>query len=121
MGRAHGVSHVTGMGSRGPPTSEDRALWSTLLWRAAPQTHGMPHRVPTPQFLLGESDIGQNRAKASQRVLAELNPHVTVVAHDKELSEAFLASFQVSPHPCAPGTPGTAAAANSSSAGGGAD
>ncbi|NXT19947.1 UBA1 enzyme, partial [Syrrhaptes paradoxus] len=47
------------------------------------------------QFLLGESDVGQNRAEASQRVLAELNPHVTVVAHAGELSEAFLASFQV--------------------------
>ncbi|NXO74538.1 UBA1 enzyme, partial [Phainopepla nitens] len=47
------------------------------------------------QFLLGESDLGQNRAKASQRALAELNPHVLVEAHDGELSEAFLASFQV--------------------------
>ncbi|NXU29861.1 UBA1 enzyme, partial [Thalassarche chlororhynchos] len=47
------------------------------------------------QFLLGESDVGQNRAKASQRVLAELNPHVVVTAHTGELSEAFLASFQV--------------------------
>ncbi|NXE85135.1 UBA1 enzyme, partial [Cochlearius cochlearius] len=47
------------------------------------------------QFLLGESDIGRNRAEASQQVLAELNPRVAVVAHDKELSEAFLASFQV--------------------------
>ncbi|KAM6387639.1 ubiquitin-like modifier-activating enzyme 7 [Pluvialis apricaria] len=47
------------------------------------------------QFLLGESDVGQNRAEASQRVLAELNPHVAVAAHTGELSEAFLASFQV--------------------------
>ncbi|KAM6300936.1 LOW QUALITY PROTEIN: ubiquitin-like modifier-activating enzyme 7 [Aegotheles albertisi] len=47
------------------------------------------------QFLLGESDIGQNRAEASQRALAELNPSVTVVAHTGELSEDFLASFQV--------------------------
>ncbi|NXF29887.1 UBA1 enzyme, partial [Nyctibius bracteatus] len=47
------------------------------------------------QFLLEESDVGQNRAKASQRVLAELNPGVAVVAHTGELSEAFLASFQV--------------------------
>ncbi|KAF1628977.1 Ubiquitin-like modifier-activating enzyme 1, partial [Eudyptes filholi] len=47
------------------------------------------------QFLLGESDVGQNRAEASQRVLAELNPHVVVAAHTGELSEAFLASFQV--------------------------
>ncbi|KAM6248192.1 ubiquitin-like modifier-activating enzyme 7 isoform 2-T2 [Spheniscus humboldti] len=81
--------------SRGPPASADRAPWSTPLWRAAPQTHGVPHRAPTPQFLLGESDVGQNRAEASQRVLAELNPHVVVAAHTGELSEAFLASFQV--------------------------
>ncbi|NWX17195.1 UBA1 enzyme, partial [Aegotheles bennettii] len=47
------------------------------------------------QFLLGESDIGQNRAEASQRALAELNPSVTVVAHTGELSEDFLAPFQV--------------------------
>ncbi|NWU26607.1 UBA1 enzyme, partial [Dyaphorophyia castanea] len=47
------------------------------------------------QFLLGESDLGQNRAKASQRALAELNPCVVVEAHTGELSEAFLASFQV--------------------------
>ncbi|NXS52590.1 UBA1 enzyme, partial [Brachypteracias leptosomus] len=47
------------------------------------------------QFLLGESDVGQNRAEASQRALAELNPHVAVAAHTGELSEAFLASFQV--------------------------
>ncbi|NXC75673.1 UBA1 enzyme, partial [Anhinga anhinga] len=47
------------------------------------------------QFLLRESDVGQNRAEVSQRVLAELNPHVAVVAHTGELSEAFLASFQV--------------------------
>ncbi|NWU33348.1 UBA1 enzyme, partial [Hylia prasina] len=47
------------------------------------------------QFLLGESDLGQNRAKASQRALAELNPRVVVEAYTGELSEAFLASFQV--------------------------
>ncbi|NWV39658.1 UBA1 enzyme, partial [Grantiella picta] len=47
------------------------------------------------QFLLGESDLGQNRADASQRALAELNPLVVVEAHTGELSEAFLASFQV--------------------------
>uniref|UniRef100_A0A8C3VDA2 E1 ubiquitin-activating enzyme n=1 Tax=Catharus ustulatus TaxID=91951 RepID=A0A8C3VDA2_CATUS len=49
----------------------------------------------THQFLLGESDLGQNRAKASQRALAELNPHVVIETHSGELSEAFLASFQV--------------------------
>ncbi|NXG76856.1 UBA1 enzyme, partial [Baryphthengus martii] len=47
------------------------------------------------QFLLEESDVGQNRAEVSQRVLAELNPRVAVAAHTGELSEAFLASFQV--------------------------
>ncbi|KAI1234347.1 hypothetical protein IHE44_0003389, partial [Lamprotornis superbus] len=45
-------------------------------------------------FLLGESDLGQNRAKASEWALAELNPHVVVETHSGELSEAFLASFQ---------------------------
>ncbi|XP_064012493.1 ubiquitin-like modifier-activating enzyme 7 isoform X8 [Pogoniulus pusillus] len=47
------------------------------------------------QFLLGGNDVGQNRAEVSQRALAELNPHVVVAAHTEELSEAFLASFQV--------------------------
>ncbi|NXT58634.1 UBA1 enzyme, partial [Pluvianellus socialis] len=47
------------------------------------------------QFLLGDSDVGQNRAEVSQRVLAELNPNVGVAAYTGELSEAFLASFQV--------------------------
>ncbi|NXO32086.1 UBA1 enzyme, partial [Cisticola juncidis] len=47
------------------------------------------------QFLLRESDLGQNRAEASQRALAELNPCVVVEAYTGELSEAFLASFQV--------------------------
>ncbi|NWV26279.1 UBA7 enzyme, partial [Origma solitaria] len=47
------------------------------------------------QFLLGESNLGQNRAEASQQALAELNPCVVVEAYTGELSEAFLASFQV--------------------------
>ncbi|NXY92805.1 UBA1 enzyme, partial [Alcedo cyanopectus] len=47
------------------------------------------------QFLLRENDVDQNRAEVSQRVLAELNPRVAVAAHTGELSEAFLASFQV--------------------------
>ncbi|NWX34685.1 UBA1 enzyme, partial [Notiomystis cincta] len=47
------------------------------------------------QFLLEETDLGQNRAEASQRALAELNPCVAVEVHTGELSEAFLASFQV--------------------------
>ncbi|XP_061864643.1 ubiquitin-like modifier-activating enzyme 7 [Colius striatus] len=47
------------------------------------------------QFLLRESDVGQSRAKASQRALAELNPCVVVAAHTGELSETFLTSFHV--------------------------
>ncbi|NXJ51297.1 UBA1 enzyme, partial [Spizaetus tyrannus] len=47
------------------------------------------------QFLLEDSDVGQNRAEASQRALTELNPRVAVAAHIGELSEDFLASFQV--------------------------
>ncbi|XP_054022841.1 ubiquitin-like modifier-activating enzyme 7 [Dryobates pubescens] len=47
------------------------------------------------QFLLRENDVGQNRAEVSQQALAELNPHVVVATHTGELSEAFLASFQV--------------------------
>ncbi|NWY75582.1 UBA1 enzyme, partial [Erithacus rubecula] len=61
------------------------------------------------QFLLGESDLGQNRAEASQRALAELNPHVVVETHNGELSEAFLASFRDSLRPCAMGSPRMAA------------
>ncbi|NXG66558.1 UBA1 enzyme, partial [Hemiprocne comata] len=64
------------------------------------------------QFLLGESDIGQNRADASQRALAELNPLVAVVAYTGELSEDFLASFQVSSCPCTPEPPWMVAPAN---------
>ncbi|KGL83246.1 Ubiquitin-like modifier-activating enzyme 1, partial [Tinamus guttatus] len=48
-----------------------------------------------PQFFLTERDEGQNRAVASQRRLAELNSRVVVTAHSGELSESFLASFQV--------------------------
>ncbi|NXK57182.1 UBA7 enzyme, partial [Chauna torquata] len=51
------------------------------------------------QFLLGESDVGRNRAEASRRLLAELNPDVEVTVHAGELSEDFLAAFQVSPAP----------------------
>lgn len=65
----------------------------------------MPCYVPNLQFLLGEGDVGQNRAEASQRALAELNPHVAVAAHSGELSEDFLASFQVSLCPHTTGLP----------------
>lgn len=77
--------------------------------------------MSTLQFLLEESDLGQNRAKASQRALAELNPRVVVEAHTGELSEAFLASFQVSLHPGTGGTPGMAALTDRPGTGGGAD
>lgn len=77
--------------------------------------------MSTLQFLLGESDLGQNRAKASQRALAELNPCVVVEAHTGELSEALLDSFQVSLHPCAMGAPGMAALTDRPGTGGGAD
>ncbi|KFV84326.1 Ubiquitin-like modifier-activating enzyme 1, partial [Struthio camelus australis] len=49
-----------------------------------------------PQFFLTESNMGQNRAIASLQHLAKLNSHVLVTAHTGELSESFLASFQVS-------------------------
>ncbi|NWI50025.1 UBA1 enzyme, partial [Calyptomena viridis] len=57
------------------------------------------------QFLLGEEDVGQNRAEASCQALAELNPCVVVEAHTGELSQAFLASFQVSLCPYTLGPP----------------
>ena len=107
--------------SRGPPTSADRSPWSTPLWRAAPQTHGVPRHVPTLQFLLEESDVGRNRAEASRRALTKLNPRVTVAVHIGELSEDFLASFQVRQCPRALGPLGTVVPADSPGTGGGAD
>ncbi|NXJ13846.1 UBA7 enzyme, partial [Odontophorus gujanensis] len=47
------------------------------------------------QFLQGESNVGQNHAEASQRLLATLNPDVEVSVHSGELSEEFLTAFQV--------------------------
>uniref|UniRef100_A0A8C3B8K1 Ubiquitin-activating enzyme E1 n=1 Tax=Cairina moschata TaxID=8855 RepID=A0A8C3B8K1_CAIMO len=47
------------------------------------------------QFLLQESDVGQNHVQASQRRLAELNPDVEVTVSTEELSEDFLDAFQV--------------------------
>lgn len=82
----------------------------------------MPHHcLSTLQFLLEESDLGQNRAKASQRALAELNPCVEVEAYTGELSEAFLTSFQVSLCPSAMVTPRVAALTDRPATGGGAD
>uniref|UniRef100_A0A8B9ES27 Ubiquitin like modifier activating enzyme 7 n=1 Tax=Anser cygnoides TaxID=8845 RepID=A0A8B9ES27_ANSCY len=61
---------------------------------STPDLRGCP-LLPTPQFLLRESDVGQNRAQASQRRLAELNPDVEVTVSAEELSEDFLDAFQV--------------------------
>uniref|UniRef100_A0A8B9TW21 Ubiquitin-activating enzyme E1 C-terminal domain-containing protein n=1 Tax=Anas platyrhynchos TaxID=8839 RepID=A0A8B9TW21_ANAPL len=47
------------------------------------------------QFLLQESDVGQDHVQASQRRLAELNPDVEVTVSTEELSEDFLDAFQV--------------------------
>uniref|UniRef100_A0A493U160 SUMO-activating enzyme subunit 1 n=1 Tax=Anas platyrhynchos platyrhynchos TaxID=8840 RepID=A0A493U160_ANAPP len=47
------------------------------------------------QFLLQESDVGQDHVQASQRRLAELNPDVEVAVSTEELSEDFLEAFQV--------------------------
>lgn len=69
-----------------------------------------PHRCPqatsaaAPQFLQGECGVGQNRAEVSQQLLAALNPDVEVSVHPGELSEEFLAAFQVSLAP-SPGVP----------------
>uniref|UniRef100_A0A8C0ID69 Uncharacterized protein n=1 Tax=Bubo bubo TaxID=30461 RepID=A0A8C0ID69_BUBBB len=81
--------------SRGPPPVRTGPRGALCCGEQHPQTRGVPRHVLTPQFLLGESDVGRNRAEASQRALAELNPGVVVTAHTGELSEAFLASFQV--------------------------
>uniref|UniRef100_A0A8V1AC19 E1 ubiquitin-activating enzyme n=1 Tax=Gallus gallus TaxID=9031 RepID=A0A8V1AC19_CHICK len=48
-----------------------------------------------PQFLQGERGVGRNRAEVSQQLLAALNPDVEVSVHPGELSEEFLAAFQV--------------------------
>ncbi|XP_040502458.1 ubiquitin-like modifier-activating enzyme 7 isoform X2 [Gallus gallus] len=47
------------------------------------------------QFLQGERGVGRNRAEVSQQLLAALNPDVEVSVHPGELSEEFLAAFQV--------------------------
>ncbi|XP_074862123.1 ubiquitin-like modifier-activating enzyme 7 isoform X2 [Carettochelys insculpta] len=47
------------------------------------------------QFFLSECDVGRNRAVASQQHLAELNSYVPVTAFTGELTESFLAAFQV--------------------------
>uniref|UniRef100_A0A8C8RZ69 Ubiquitin-activating enzyme E1 n=1 Tax=Pelusios castaneus TaxID=367368 RepID=A0A8C8RZ69_9SAUR len=58
---------------------QDSAQWSDL----------------SSQFFLSESDVGRNRALASQPWLAELNSYVPVTAYTGELGESFLATFQV--------------------------
>lgn len=47
------------------------------------------------QFYLTEKDVGSNRAVACQEKLQELNTSVSVSASSSELSEGFLAQFQV--------------------------
>ncbi|XP_061473709.1 ubiquitin-like modifier-activating enzyme 7 isoform X2 [Rhineura floridana] len=47
------------------------------------------------QFYLSENDVGQNRARVSQRHLEELNSYVPVQAYTEGLSESFLSTFQV--------------------------
>ncbi|XP_015730043.1 ubiquitin-like modifier-activating enzyme 7 isoform X3 [Coturnix japonica] len=54
-----------------------------------------PTSAAAPQFLQGERSVGQNRAEASRQLLAALNPDVEVSVHRGELSEEFLAAFQV--------------------------
>lgn len=47
------------------------------------------------QFYLDEADIGANRASACQAQLQELNTAVAVTATAQELTDAFLATFDV--------------------------
>ncbi|XP_039403625.1 ubiquitin-like modifier-activating enzyme 7 isoform X6 [Mauremys reevesii] len=70
------------MGSLCSPDAQGRLLMS-------------PEAMGGAQFFLSESDVGRNRAVASQQRLAELNSYVPVTAYTRELSESFLAAFQV--------------------------
>ncbi|XP_029455533.1 ubiquitin-like modifier-activating enzyme 7 [Rhinatrema bivittatum] len=47
------------------------------------------------QFYLSEDDLGKNRAEVSQVHLAQLNSYVPVTAFTQQLTESFLAKFQV--------------------------
>jgi ubiquitin-activating enzyme E1 len=47
------------------------------------------------QFYLSEDNVGGNRASACQAKLQELNTAVAVSATTQDLSDAFLASFDV--------------------------
>ncbi|CAM9361374.1 unnamed protein product [Bubo scandiacus] len=83
-------------GLRGPGAQAATALVLAGTGRVVLHDRGAASAADRAhQFLLGESDVGRNRAEASQQALAELNPGVVVTAHTGELSEAFLASFQV--------------------------
>ncbi|XP_074692651.1 ubiquitin-like modifier-activating enzyme 7 isoform X3 [Strix aluco] len=83
-------------GLRGPGAQAAAALVLAGTGRVVLHDRGAASTADRAhQFLLGESDVGRNRAEASQQALAELNPGVVVTAHTGELSEAFLASFQV--------------------------
>lgn len=47
------------------------------------------------QYFLREEDVGKNRAEVTLPRLAELNSYVPITAHTGDLSEDFLAKFQV--------------------------
>lgn len=78
-------------------------VWALCSGSGSHQCH-RPTSAAAPQFLQGECNVEQNRAEASQRLLAALNPDVEVSVHSGELSEEFLTAFQVSLAP-SPGVP----------------
>jgi ubiquitin-activating enzyme E1 len=47
------------------------------------------------QFYLTEADIGANRAEATLKRLAELNPYVTVAVYTGKLTQDFISKFRV--------------------------
>jgi len=57
----------------------------------------MPHCLVSRQFFLNESHIGQPRARSCIDAIAQLNHYVDVRLHEGEITEDFLASFQVLP------------------------
>ena len=53
------------------------------------------NRFSLLQFYLTEADIGANRAEASLKRLAELNPYVTVAVYTGKLTQDFISKFRV--------------------------
>lgn len=112
---AHGNGVGTAGGSlsqvRGP-SKGCRRRGGTCCGQRAPSSVGSTPNLrgcplpPAPQFLLQESDVGQDHVQASQRRLAELNPDVEVAVSTEELSEDFLEAFQVSLAPRPGDAPG---------------